>query len=65
MDGVIRFFYDNGVPCAEPMEEMECDSVASHGTHMMTTFGSGLDRTVIFWAFRETGGVEEIPADEI
>lgn len=65
-DGSIRFFYTmNGQSCALPMEEMECDSIASHGRHAITRLGSGLERNVLIWEIKETGGVEDMPVDEI
>lgn len=66
LDGSIRFFYTmNGQSCALPMEEMECDSIASHGCHMITRLGQGLERNVLIWEVKETGGVEDMPNDEI
>jgi len=47
------------------MEEMECDSIAAHGMHMITRLGAGLERNVLIWNFKETGGVEDMPQDEI
>ena len=47
------------------MEEMECDSIAAHGMHMITRLGAGLERNVLIWKIKETGGVEDMPQDEI
>lgn len=47
------------------MEEMECDSIAAHGMHMITRLGVGLERNVLIWKIKETGGVEDMPQDEI
>ena len=47
------------------MEEMECDSIAAHGVHMITRLGSGLERNILIWEIKETGGVEDMPDDEI
>ena len=66
LDGSIRFFYTmNGQSCALAMEEMECDSIASHGLHMITRLGQGLERNILIWEVKETGGVEDMPNDEI
>ena len=66
LDGSIRFFYTmNGQSCALAMEEMECDSIAAHSVHMITRLGSGLERNILIWEVKETGGVEDMPNDEI
>ena len=54
----------NGMQCAM-MEDMECDSIAAHGIHMITRLGQGLERNVLIWEVKETGGVEDMPNDEI
>lgn len=47
------------------MEDMACDRVASHGSHLITRIGEGAERSMLIWQYKETGGVEDDPMDEI
>ena len=41
-DGDIRFFNAfNGIQVADPLEEMECDHLTTHGIHLLTRIGHG------------------------
>ena len=47
------------------MEDMECDTLAQNGIHLITVLGKGEERTTLVWRIKDEGGVEENPLDEI
>ena len=62
----IRFFNsETGQSLCDPMDEMECDNLASQGIHLLTRVGSGTDRTMLVWRIQPNGGIGEEPVNEV
>lgn len=62
-DGDIRFFNAfNGLGVAAPLEEMECDHLATHGIHLLTRIGHG--EAMLVWKL-QINGVGENPIGEV
>lgn len=63
-DGDMRFFHmENGTQSADPMEEMDCDHLETHGIHLLTRIGMG--ECMLVWRLLPNGGVSDTPLEEV